>query len=91
MWRKAYLDVFKHDWVDEDSPADTDGPASNTETVSLSSHSAGEDLCGDQEGDGAPGGCVDEVEQEQHGYCGRSDAGCLGGVVAGGFVERGSL
>jgi hypothetical protein len=83
--------VFEQDRVDENSPADTDGPTSDTESVSLCSHSAREDFCRNQEGDGAPGGCVDEVEEEKHGYGGRSDAGCLGRIVAGSFVKRGSL
>lgn len=87
----AYLDVFKQDRVNENSPADTDGPASDTKTVALCSHSAREDFCGDQEGNCAPGGCVDEVEEEKHGDGGRSDASCLGRVVAGGFVQGGSL
>lgn len=91
LWWKAYLNVLKHDWVDKDGPADTDGPASDTKTVSLGSHSAWENLCGNQEGNGTPGRCVDKVEQEQHGDCGRSDTGCLGGIVTGGFVEGGGL
>lgn len=91
VWVEAYLDVFKHDWVDEDGPADTDGPASDTESVSLCAHAAGEDFCGDEESDGAPSGCVDEVEEEEHSDCGRSDAGCLGRIMTGGFVEGSGL
>jgi hypothetical protein len=57
----------------------------------LCSHSAWEDLRGNQEGDCAPSGCIDEVEEEEHEYGGRSDASCFGRIVAGSFVKRGSL
>jgi len=83
--------VFEQDGVDKNSPTDTNGPAGDTKSVALSPHSAGEYLCWNKEGDGAPSGCVDEVEEEEHGYGGGSDASCLGWVVTGGFIQRGSL
>jgi len=88
---QAYLDVFEQDGIDKNSPTDTNGPAGDAKSVALSPHSAGEDFCGYKEGDSAPSGCIDEVEEEEHGYGGGSDASGLGRVVAGGFVQRGSL
>jgi hypothetical protein len=82
----AYLKVFEHDWVDQDSPADTNRPAGDTKSISLCSHSAREDFCGDQESDCAPSGRIDEVEEEEHEYGGGGNAGCLGRVVTGSFV-----
>jgi hypothetical protein len=41
---EAYFKVFEHDWVNQNSPADTNGPTGDTKTVALCSHSAGEDL-----------------------------------------------
>jgi hypothetical protein len=40
----AYLKMFEHDWVDENSPADTNSPTGDTKSVSLRSHSAREDF-----------------------------------------------
>ena len=88
---QAYLDVFEQDGVDKNSPTDTNGPAGDTKSVALSSHSAWEDFCGNKEGDSAPGGCVDEVEEEEHGYGGRCDASRFRRVVTGSLVQRGSL
>lgn len=98
----------KHDGVDQNGPTDTDGPASNTETVTLGTQITGEDLGGDQECNGTylmsacvgyieppllltPSGRVNQIEQEKHGHCRRSDARCFGRVVTRDFVERGGL
>ena len=78
----------EHDWVDENSLADADRPASYAKTVALRAHFRGEDLRRDEERSRAPGRGVNEAGQEEHGNCSRCDGGRFGPAVSGCFVER---
>lgn len=87
---RAAAQVGKHDRVDKHGPSDTDGPAGDTETIASGAHLRRPDLGGDQEGNGAPGCRVEEVEQEQHGNGARRETSQVGvRLVARGLIERG--
>jgi hypothetical protein len=49
----------EHDRVDKYGPSNTNGPAGDTEAITLSSHLRWEDLCWDEESNGPPSGRID--------------------------------
>ena len=46
----SYLEMTKHDRVDEYSPAHSDRPTGNAKAITLGAEIAREDFCGHQEG-----------------------------------------
>jgi hypothetical protein len=74
----SYLNRPEKNWVDERRHTHTDRPAKDTKSISLRTHLAGKDLSWQQESDSAPGGCIYQIEHEQHGHCRRRELRCPG-------------
>ena len=80
----------KHDRVDEDRLFDTNSPASDTESVTLSSHFQRENLIGDQEGDSSPSGSIAQVEEGKHGSGRGCEAAHFGLLTSASLVQTSS-
>lgn len=61
---QANLQSLEHDRIDQSGHANTNSPASNTKSITLSSQIAGEYFRGDQECDRAPGRSITIMEHQ---------------------------